>query len=375
MTAPTTTSDEDHVLVDQLCRVVADVPGDVREVVGRHVGAVAPLVHGERRRRLIDAAVARLAGLDALDLLLADPEVDEVLVNRGGDVWIERAGQLHAVASIPSTALAVVFERVLAPLGRRLDRTSPIVDARLPDGSRVCAVVEPVAVDGAALAIRRFRSRSLPLESFCTPQVAEVLREIVLARCNVIVAGGTSTGKTSLLSALLTFVDPGERIVVLEDTAELRPERSNVVRLEARAATVDGLRAIGLDELVRTALRLRPDRLVVGEVRGDEVLALVQAMNTGHDGSLSTCHANSARDALARLETLVMQAAPSWPLPAIRSQLTRSVDVIVHVTRTSTSARRVSAVAEVILGDGPPDVRMLADEAGRCGELRRARSS
>ena len=227
-----------------------------------------------------------------------------------------------------------MLERVLAPLGRRLDRTNPIVDARLPDGSRVCAVIGPVAVDGAAVSIRRFRRhafRSLPSRrhgsSSCSPRCCA-------PRCNVVVSGATSSGKTSLLASLLGLTDPGERIIVLEDTAELQPTNAHVVRLEARPATPDGIRPIPLDELVRTALRLRPDRLVVGEVRGNEVTGLVQAMNTGHDGSLATCHANGPIDALLRLETLVMQAAPSWPLAAIRAQLSRSIDVIVHVART-----------------------------------------
>jgi pilus assembly protein CpaF len=368
-----TADSPDADLVDRLCRLVADVPGDVDEIVQQHVGAVAPLVHGSQRERLIAAAVARLAGLDGLDMLLADPGVDEILVNRGGEVWVERDGELHRAGAIAPSTVPVVLERVLAPLGRRLDRTSPIVDARLPDGSRVCAVIEPVAVDGPAVSIRRFRRQRLPLEAFCSASVADLLRHVVTSRCNVMVAGATSTGKTSLVGALLEVVGPTERIVVLEDTTELQPGSGHVVRLEARAGSVEGVRAVPLDELVRTALRLRPDRLVVGEVRGAEVLALVQAMNTGHDGSLTTCHANGPTDALARLETLVMQAAPTWPLAAIRAQLTRSIDVVVHVTRTSTAARRVAAVAEVVEGDGPPQLRTIADHTGAVGELQRRR--
>jgi pilus assembly protein CpaF len=371
--APLHTDSPDADLVDRLCQLVADVPGDVNEIVHQHVGAVAPLVHGPQRERLIAAAVARLAGLDGLDMLLADPDIDEILVNRGGEVWVERHGALHRAGAISHSVVPVVLERVLAPLGRRLDRTSPIVDARLPDGSRVCAVIEPIAVDGTTVSIRRFRRQRLALEAFCSNPVADLLRQVITARCNVVVAGATSTGKTSLIGALLDEVGAGERIVVLEDTTELHPEAGHVVRLEARAGSVEGVRAIPLDELVRTALRLRPDRLVVGEVRGAEVLALVQAMNTGHDGSLSTCHANGPADALARLETLVMQAAPTWPLAAIRAQLTRSIDVVVHVVRTSTAARRVAAIAEVIEGDGPPQLRTIADQSGVVAELERRR--
>lgn len=343
----------DPSVVDALCALVADVPGDVHEIVDRHVGAVAPLVHGADRERLVAAAVARLAGLDALDALLADPTVDEILVNRGGEVWTERHGRLTRSGSIPERTVPVVLERVLAPLGRRLDRTDPIVDARLPDGSRVCAVIPPIAVDGTAISIRRLARTAHPLASFARPDVAALVHELLERRCNLIVSGATSSGKTSLLSSLLALVPTSERIVILEDTTELAAPEGHVVRLEARAATVDGVRGVPLDELVRTALRLRPDRLVVGEVRGDEVVAMVQAMNTGHDGSLSTCHANSVVDALGRLEMLVLHAAPSWPIEAVRTQLRRSVDAIVHVERGTGGARRITAVGELVTTDDP----------------------
>jgi pilus assembly protein CpaF len=363
----------DAELVDTLCRRVADIPGDVHTVVRSHVRAVAPLVDEAHQSRLVAAAVARLAGLDGLDALMADPTVDEILVNAGGDVWVERNGRLIAEQPLPPASVPVVLERVLAPLGRRLDRTNPIVDARVPDGSRVCAVVGPVAVDGPALSIRRFRRQTLDVAAFAPPAVAALLARVVDSRCNVLVSGATSSGKTSLLAALLAVAAPGERIVVIEDTAELQPRNPHVVRLESRPATADGVRAIALDELVRTALRLRPDRLVVGEVRGDEVTALVQALNTGHDGSLATCHANGPVDALLRLETLVMQSAPSWPLAAIRAQLTRSIDVVVHVARAAGAARRVTDVAEVLPGDGPPAVRPLVTADAVVDELERRR--
>jgi pilus assembly protein CpaF len=364
----------DLELIDTLCRRVAEIPGDVDAVVRRHVRAVAPLADEAHQSRLAAAAVARLAGLDGLDALMADQDVDEILVNAGGEVWVERAGELHAEQPLPPSAIPVVLERVLAPLGRRLDRTNPIVDARLPDGSRVCAVIGPVAVDGAAVSIRRFRRRPRPLAAFASGPVGGLITQVLRARCNVVVSGATSSGKTSLLAALLDAAEPGERIIVLEDTAELQPTNTHVVRLEARPATPDGVRAIPLDELVRTALRLRPDRLVVGEVRGNEVTSLVQAMNTGHDGSLATCHANGPVDALLRLETLVMQAAPSWPLAAIRAQLSRSIDVVVHVARTTTAARHVVDVVEVISGDGPPAVRTLATGPNVVGALERRRA-
>jgi pilus assembly protein CpaF len=204
-----------------------------------------------------------------------------------------------------------------------------------------------VALGGICLSLRRFRTTPLPLESFVSAGGVALLGELVDRRCNVVISGATSSGKTSLLSSLLGLVAPGERIVTLEDTAELAPVADHVVRLEARPPTSDGVRAITLEDLLRTALRLRPDRLVVGEVRGDEVLGLVQALNTGHDGSLSTVHANSALDALHRLETLVVQAAPSWPLAAIRDHLARCIDVVVHVERVAGGGRRVAEIAEV----------------------------
>ena len=262
-------------------------------------------------------------------------------------------------------------ERILAPLGRRLDRTTPIVDARLADGSRVCAVIPPVSPDGGCLSIRRFRDRSLDLDAFASDAVAAVLELLVAGRCNVVVSGATSSGKTSLLNATLGRCVPGERIVTIEDTVELLPAADHLVRLEARPATPDGPAAITLEQLVRTALRLRPDRLVVGEVRGPEVLALVQALNTGHDGSWSTCHANSAVDALHRLETLVVQAAPSWPLAAVRQHLTRSIDVVVHVGRFADGRRRVVEVGEVIVDRDRLGLRPIADGDAVVGQVTR----
>jgi pilus assembly protein CpaF len=335
-------------LLDALCRAAEEDDGDADAVVRAHVRRLAPLATAPDSERLVRAAVARLDGLGALDALLRDDDVDEILVNPGGDIWIERDGATSPAGSIAAADLAVVIERILAPLGRRLDRTNPVVDARLDDGSRVCAVIPPIALDGACLSVRRFRDRTLPLAAFGTGEVADLLDELLHHRCNVLVSGATSSGKTSLLNTMLGRTEPGQRIVVIEDTAELLPNHDHLVRLEARPATPDGLPAVTLEQLVRTALRLRPDRLVVGEVRGPEVLGLVQALNTGHDGSWSTCHANSALDALHRLETLIIQAAPAWPLLAVRQQLTRSIDVVVHVARTGRAARRVVEVGQLI---------------------------
>ena len=345
---------------------VADRPGDTRTLVIDEVRRLAPLRSANDQDRLTDSVLARLGGLGELDVYLRDPDVDEVMVNAGRSIWIERRGALHHAGTLEADTVDQLIERVLAPLGRRVDRSSPIVDARLPNGARICVVLPPVAVDGASLAIRRFAPEVRPLGSFADAHGVGLLRAVIDQRCNVVVSGATSSGKTSLVAALLETVACTERLVVVEDTAELPVEHGHVVRLEARPALLDGPAPITVADLVRTALRLRPDRIVVGEVRGDEVLALVQAMNTGHDGSLSTCHANGPLDALLRLETLVLQAAPTWPLAAIRHQLARSIDVVIHVDRPpGESGRHVSAVCEVVEPDAdstmPPTLRTLGE--------------
>jgi pilus assembly protein CpaF len=365
----------DDRLVEALCRAAEREDGDADAVVRAHVRRLAPLATAPDSERLVRAAVARLDGLGALDALLHDDDVDEVLVNAGGDIWVERDGTTSPAGSIAAPDLAVVIERILAPLGRRLDRTNPVVDARLDDGSRVCAVIPPIALDGACLSLRRFRDRTLPLAAFGVPAVADLLDELLRRRCNVLVSGATSSGKTSLLNTMLGRTAAGERIVVIEDTAELLPTHDHLVRLEARPATPDGLPAITLEQLVRTALRLRPDRLVVGEVRGPEVLGLVQALNTGHDGSWSTCHANSGVDALHRLETLIIQAAPAWPLAAVRQQLTRSLDTVVHVARTGRAARRVIEIGEVVESGDRLQLQPLVMGDAITGDPTRARAT
>ena len=338
----------DQDVVRAVCELVADRPGDPTALVEAEVRRLAPLCSLEQRVVLADRVVAHLRGLGELDAYVRDEGIDEVLVNAGREIWIDRGGALHYVGSLGAESVDLLIERILAPLGRRVDRTSPIVDARLADGARVCAVLPPVAVDGPMLSIRRFRRRVLSLDSFTDDVGVGLARELLRARCNLVVTGATSSGKTSLVAALVSEVDPSQRLVVVEDTAELPLQHPHAVRLEARPPSVDGPGAVDLAQLVRTALRLRPDRIVVGEVRGDEVLALVQAMNTGHDGSISTCHANGPADALLRLESLVLQAAPTWPLAAIRHQLARSIDDVIHVERCGDGSRRIVEIAEVV---------------------------
>ena len=299
-----------------------------------------------------------------LDPLLADPCVTEVMVNGPGPVWVERGGMLERTPiRIDASVLDGLLERIVAPLGLRLDPTSPLVDARLPDGSRVNAVVPPLAVDGPCLTIRRFVATELALRDLGPSGVAELLAWAVQARLNIIVSGGTGAGKTTLLGALAAVIGDHERIVTIEDAAELRLRTPHVVRLEARPANADGLGAISQRQLVRNALRMRPDRIIVGEVRGPEALDMLQAMNTGHEGSLSTCHANSPADALRRLETMVL-LGEVLPLDAVRDQLRAALDIVVHIGRGADGERRIASVAEVRDEPAIDRVRVLADAAG-----------
>lgn len=313
-------------------------------------------------RSVIDP-VAEQAPLGGLERWLCDPTVNEVMVNGGSEIWIERDGRLHHVGRMRPATLLAAIERMLAPVGRRLDRAQPTVDARLPDGARLCAAIEPVAVDGPCLTIRRFPGMTHSLDSFAAPDVVDLLGMLVARRCNVVVSGATSSGKTTLLNALARVIDGGERIITLEDVAELRLGHPHVVRLETRHATPDGVGAVDLCDLLRTALRMRPDRLVVGEVRGGEAVHLLQALNTGHDGSLSTVHANGPADALDRLAALVTQQAEGWPMATAHRHLARAVDAVVHVERFTDGRRRVVEVAEVApeLDDRGPVTRRLSD--------------
>lgn len=308
----------------------------------------APLIGLDEVAGVVARVRARIGGVGPLEPLLGDPAVTDVLVNGPGPVWVERHGRLAQTSVVVGRAdIALLIERIVAPLGLRADRTTPIVDARLPDGSRAHIVLPPIAVDGPSVAIRRFAATSVPLDAFCPAPVADLLREAVEARLNVVVSGATGAGKTTLLNALCACLPPGERVVTIEDAAELRLPGSHVVRLEARPATPDGLPAVPIRELVRAALRMRPDRLVVGEVRGGEALDMVQALSTGHDGSLSSCHANGPADALRRVETMALTGAGELPLAAVRQHVAAAVDLVVHVARGAGGRRRVVAVVEV----------------------------
>ncbi len=343
-------------------RPTADLPGAVTELVEREA-AILPAAE----REAIAARIVRdTVGLGPLEELLADPRVEEVMVNGHDCVYVERGGQIEdtEVRFGDEAELRNAIERILAPLGRRVDELSPMADARLEDGSRINVVIPPLAVDGPAVSIRRFGAvrpgpdRLVELGTI-SAEMRELLSEAVGARRSILVSGGTGSGKTTLLNALSSFIASGERVVTIEDAAELRLQQPHVVRLESRPASVEGRGEVTIRDLLRNALRMRPDRIVIGEVRGAEALDLLTALNTGHRGALSTVHANSAADALRRLETLALMAGVGLPHDAIREQLGRGFELVVHLERGSGGARVVTEIAEVVRAAGAPAARTL----------------
>ena len=326
------------------------VKDELKEVVD---GEQVPLTSAERQR-LTREIIDDVLGHGPIQRFLDDPEVTEVMVNRHDSIYVEKYGRLLKTDARFSSdeALRRVIERIVSRVGRRIDESSPLVDARLADGSRVNAIIPPLAVNGPSLTIRKFAREALTVDKLVefgslSPEMAELLRACVLARMNIIVSGGTGTGKTTLLNVLSSFIPETDRIVTIEDAVELQLQQEHVVRLESRPANIEGRGEVSIRELVRNSLRMRPDRIVVGEVRGGESLDMLQAMNTGHDGSISTVHANSPRDAVARLETLVLMAGMDLPLRAIREQVASAVNLIVHITRLRDGSRRVTHITEV----------------------------
>lgn len=306
------------------------------------------------RNMIFKEVLNDLLGYGPIQPLLNDPEITEVMVNGPKSVYVEKKGHLvkSSVAFDNDNHVLQIIDRIILPLGRRVDAESPTVDARLPDGSRVNAVVPPVAIDGPSITIRKFSKERLGINDLInfgsiTEKMAEFLRACVLAHLNVIISGGTGSGKTTLLNVLSSYIPEQERIVTIEDAAELQLQQDHVVRMETKPENLDGRGAVTIRDLVRNSLRMRPDRIVVGEVRGGEALDMLQAMNTGHDGSLTTVHANSPRDALARLETLVLMAGMDIPLKVVRQQIASAVDLIVQQTRLTDGSRKVTAITEV----------------------------
>jgi pilus assembly protein CpaF len=310
-----------------------------------------PGVCPERLRRFV---LDEIVGLGPLQALLRDEEITEIMINGPHDVFVERGGRLHRARVFFSSdeALRTVIERIVSPVGRRVDEASPMADARLRDGSRVNVVVPPLALRGPAVTVRKFPKRALTPEDLVargalSRDMLEFLRLCIEQRRNVIVAGGTGSGKTTLLNVLSSFIGADERVVTIEDAAELRLPHENLVALEARPGNLEGRGEVSIRDLVRNALRMRPNRIVIGECRGGEALDMLQAMNTGHEGSLTTAHANSPRDLLSRLEVMVLMAELDLPIAAIREQIAAAVDVIVQQTRFPCGARRITRVVEV----------------------------
>jgi pilus assembly protein CpaF len=355
-------------LLDELTPAGSLDRAELRTRIRRLLARAAPVLSEARACGLVEELVREVDGLGPVEPLLADEDVTEIMLNGGHTAYVERAGRLEAVdVGLDAAGVQRIAERVIAPLGLRLDRASPMVDARLPDGSRLHAVIPPLAPDGPVVTIRRFTTRRLDLCDFgIEGEAAEACTRMVRGGWNLVVAGATSAGKTTLLNTLARGIDPTERIVTIEETTELRLDLPHVVRLEARPPNAEGVGAVTVRQLVRGALRMRPDRIVVGEVRGAEALDMLQALNTGHDGSLTTVHANSAVDALARLETLALFAGSGLPLAAVRAQLAAAVDAVVFVARDSGGARRVEAIAEVerFAGEHPTRVRALFQRDG-----------
>ena len=373
MTGPDATPDP--VLVEQVRAAIvrggALVAGSAtREVVaalaedaldeGRH------LLSGDARRAVVTAVADATLGLGPLEPLLRDPDVTEVMVNGPSRVWVERAGRIEPVPTRFADAehLLHVIDRILAPLGRRLDEASPMVDARLPDGSRVNAVVPPLSIDGPALTVRRFPGERLQGDDLVrlgamSQEMLQALHAAVAARRNILVTGGTGSGKTTTLAALSAAISPDERVITIEDAAELRLPLAHVVRLESRPAGVEGRGAIPIRALVRNALRMRPDRIIVGEVRGGEALDMISALTTGHEGSLSTLHASSPAEAMRRLVTLALMGDLELPWRAVADQVASAVDLVVHQARDATGARRTVEMSEVVRGAEGPITRRL----------------
>jgi pilus assembly protein CpaF len=340
--------------------------GDLHARIGALVERECGLLDSDARAQLVAMVAERSFGLGPLEPLLGDPAVDEVMVNGPGAVWVERGGRVEraAVAFGSEAELRHAIERILAPLGRRVDEASPLVDARLPDGSRVNVVIPPLALEGPILTIRRFRRRGFSADELVeagtlNPPLRDFLAQCVRARLNLLVSGGTGSGKTTTLNALSAFIPEGERIVTVEDAAELRLRQPHVVRLESRPANLEGRGEVTIRGLVRNALRMRPDRIVVGEVRGAEALEMLAAMTTGHDGSLSTVHAGSPEEAVRRVETLALMADVALPHAAVREQVADAIDVVVHQARMRDGSRRVTAVAEVVRVAGAVGVRQV----------------
>ncbi len=339
---------------------VGELAGDVlrreiRMVVEHLCDTEGTLLNRTERDRLVEEVLDETFGLGPLELLLKDPTISDILINGPKHVYVERRGKMEktAVTFRDNNHLMQIIDRIVSKVGRRVDEVCPMVDARLSDGSRVNAIIPPLALDGAAVSIRRFGSNPLKLEDLLnykafTPEMVMLLEGCIKARLNIIIAGGTGSGKTTLLNTLSSFIANTDRIVTIEDAAELQLQQEHVVRLETRPPNIEGKGAITATDLVRNALRMRPERIIIGECRGPETLDMLQAMNTGHEGSLTTVHANTPRDAVARIETMITMAGFDLPLKALRQQIASAVDLIIQANRLQGGPRKVTHITEIM---------------------------
>ena len=339
---------------------VSDLEGEtlrreIRLVVERLCDTENPLLNRMERERLIDEVLDETFGFGPLEVLLKDPTISDILINGSQKIFVERRGKMEKsdVKFRDNEHLMQIIDRIVSKIGRRVDETSPMVDARLPDGSRVNAIIPPLALDGPTVSIRRFGANPLKLEDLLnykafTPEMAMLMEACIKARLNIIISGGTGCGKTTLLNTLSSFIPSDERIVTIEDAAELQLQQDHVVRLETRPANIEGKGAITCRDLVRNALRMRPERIIIGECRGAESLDMLQAMNTGHAGSMTTLHANTPRDGQARLETMIMMAGMELPIKAMRQQICSAVDLIIQANRLQGGPRKITSITEVM---------------------------
>jgi pilus assembly protein CpaF len=374
-------------LVDKLdLSRVGELEGDVlrreiRLVVEHLCDTEDTFLNRNERDRLVEEVLDETFGLGPMELLLKDPSISEIMVNGPKNVFVEKGGKLvkTSVMFRDNKHLMQIIDRIVSRVGRRVDEVCPMVDARLPDGSRVNAIIPPLALDGPSVTIRRFGSNPLKLEDLLnykslTPEMVMLLEGAMKARLNIIISGGTGSGKTTLLNTLSSFISNDDRIVTIEDAAELQLQQEHVVRLETRPANIEGKGRISATDLVKNCLRMRPDRIIIGECRGGETLDMLQAMNTGHEGSLTTCHANTPRDAIARLETMIMMAGYEMPMKAMRQQIASAVDLIVQANRLQGGPRKVTHITEVlgmeqdtiVMQDIFKFVQEGVDENGRC---------
>jgi len=348
-------------LVDKLdLNKVGELEGDtlrreIRMVVEHLCDTEDTLLNRSERERLIDEVLDETFGLGPLELLLKDPKVCDILINGPKDIFVERGGVMEKtkVEFRDDQHLMQIIDRIVSKVGRRVDETCPMVDARLQDGSRVNAIIRPLALDGAAVSIRRFGSNPLKLEDLLnykafTPEMVMLLEGAIKARLNVVISGGTGSGKTTMLNTLSSFISNSDRIITIEDAAEIQLQQDHVVRLETRPPNIEGKGAVTATDLVKNALRMRPERIIIGECRGPETLDMPQAMNTGHEGSMTTLHANTPRDAIARMETMIMMAGFELPIKAMRQQIASAVDLIIQASRLQGGKRRVTHITEVV---------------------------